>query len=91
MSPLWCYVEPGRDKRIAELEREAQRLQRKLEQAIGKFVEHYNHHRYHESLNNVTPADVFFGRHHDILSRRERIKQRTLAQRRIENLRTGMV
>ena len=25
-----------------------------LEQAIGKFVEHYNHHRYHESLNNVT-------------------------------------
>ena len=62
-----------------------------LEQAIGKFVEHYNHHRYHESLNNVTPADVFFGRHHDILSRRERIKQRTLAQRRIENLRTGVV
>ena len=62
-----------------------------LEQAIGKCVEHYNHHRYHESLNNVTAADVFFGRHHDILSLRERIKQRTLAQHRIENLRTGVV
>ena len=62
-----------------------------LEQAIAHFVEHYNHHRYHESLNNVTPADVFFGRHPDILSRRERIKQRTLAQPRIVHLRTGVV
>ena len=62
-----------------------------LEQAIGEFVEHYNHHRYHESLDNVTPADMFFGRHQDILSRRESIKQRTLAQRRIANLRTGGV
>lgn len=29
-----------------------------LEQAIGQFVDHYNHRRYHESLNNLTPADV---------------------------------
>ena len=54
-------------------------------------VEHYNHHWYHESLNNVTPADVLFGRHQQILSRRERIKLRTLAQRRMGNLRTGVV
>ena len=32
-----------------------------LEQAIAQWVEHYNHHRYHESLNNVTPADVSSG------------------------------
>ena len=38
---------------------------RELEQAIGEFGEHYNHHRYHESLNNVTPSDVFFGRHQE--------------------------
>jgi putative transposase len=29
-----------------------------LETSIKRFVEHYNHHRYHESLQNLTPADV---------------------------------
>jgi len=56
-----------------------------LERAIGQFVEHYNNHRYHESLNNVTPADVFFGRNHEILARRNKIKQQTMLQRRREN------
>jgi hypothetical protein len=27
-----------------------------------KWVEYYNHHQYHESLDNLTPADVLFGR-----------------------------
>lgn len=57
-----------------------------LEQAIGKFVEYYNNERYHESLDNVTPADVFFGRHHEILSERQVIKLETLKKRRAENL-----
>jgi len=57
-----------------------------LERALGRFVEAYNHRRYHESLQNVTPADVYFGRQAAILSRRERIKQRTLQRRRRENL-----
>ena len=55
-----------------------------LEKAIGQFVEHYNHHRYHESLNNVTPADVFFERNQEVLERRNRIKQQTMLQRRRE-------
>ena len=32
-----------------------------LEHQIEAFIEHYNHRRYHESLNNVTPADAYFG------------------------------
>ena len=33
-----------------------------LEQQLQRFVRYYNHERYHESLNNLTPADVFYGR-----------------------------
>ena len=33
-----------------------------LEAQIEAFVDHYNHQRYYESINNVTPADFYFGR-----------------------------
>lgn len=58
-----------------------------LEQEIGQFVDYYNHRRYHESLDNVTPADVYFGRRKLILTERERIKKQTLAIRRSLNQR----
>ena len=58
-----------------------------LEQAVGAFVEHYNHRRYHESLGNLTPADVYFGRGDDILSERRKIKEQTFKQRRLLNQR----
>jgi transposase InsO family protein len=54
-----------------------------LEADIGAFVEHYNHGRYHESLNNLTPADVYFGRGQTILLERKRIKHRTIQHRRL--------
>ncbi len=53
-----------------------------LEQRIGEFVDYYNHERYHESLNNLTPADVYYGRGQQVLDRREQIKLNTLAMRR---------
>lgn len=59
-----------------------------LERAIGRFVENYSHRRYHEALQNVTPADVFYGRQAAIPARRERIRRRTLQQRKHENLHT---
>jgi putative transposase len=49
-----------------------------LEEQIEAFVAHYNHRRYHESLDNLTPADVNFGRGETILMGRERIKQQTI-------------
>jgi putative transposase len=42
-----------------------------LEGQIEAFVGHYNHRRYHESLNNLTPADVYFGRGQTIRNRCE--------------------
>jgi transposase InsO family protein len=58
-----------------------------LENALAEWVAHYNHERYHESLDNVTPADVYNGRRNDILERRSMIKSRTLTQRKVQNLR----
>lgn len=56
-----------------------------LERAMARFVEDYNHRRYHESVDNVTPADAYFGRRNEVLERRRQIKQRTLARRKKEN------
>ena len=53
-----------------------------LENQIQLFIQYYNHDRYHESLNNLTPAVVFYGRGPQILQRRQRIKFNTLAMRK---------
>jgi len=56
-----------------------------LKASIEAFVTNYNHQRYHESLKNVTPADVYFGRDKIILLERERIKRLTLQHRRLQH------
>ena len=60
-------------------------LPRELEEQISAFVESYNNKRLHESLNNLTPADVYFGRAQAILEERERIKKITIQNRRLQH------
>ena len=83
----------GQDRTVPSVDEE-RREARVLLLAVGgrtgraHFVEDYNHRRYHEALQNVTPADAFFGRQAAILSRWERIKRQTPQRRKRENLHT---
>jgi hypothetical protein len=52
-----------------------------LERQIRAFVEYYNNQRYNESLNNVTPADIYFGRDKLIIRERKGIKRNAINQR----------
>ena len=54
-----------------------------LERQVAAFVEHYNHARYHESLGNLAPADVYFARPETILL--ERVKRQTIANLRLQH------
>ena len=56
-----------------------------LKEAIRGFIEYYNYRCYHEGLGNVTPYDVYTGKHHEIIRRRKEVKSRTLAERRNYN------
>lgn len=59
------------------------------EEAVADFINHYNHHRYHESLSNLAPADVYLGRDEAILKRRKEIKTRTIEKRRLLHRQTA--
>jgi putative transposase len=56
-----------------------------LKGAIGEFIEYYNYRRYHEGLGNVTPYDVYTGRHLEIIRKRKEVKSRTLQERKDYN------
>lgn len=53
-----------------------------LEKEIKVWVNYYNNQRYHESLNNLTPADIYFGRAEQRLRERAQIKHQTMEERR---------
>jgi len=53
-----------------------------LEDRIRQFVDYYNHERHHQSLDNLTPAEVSYGRGQSILDRREQIKRNALGLRK---------
>ena len=56
-----------------------------LERQIEAFVDYYNNQRYHESLNIVTPANIYFGRDKAMLRDRQRINKQTIRQRRLQH------
>lgn len=53
---------------------------------LKAFVVFYNTKRYHESLKNVTPADVYFNKAQGIYKKREKLKQLTIIKRRKQYL-----
>jgi transposase InsO family protein len=57
-----------------------------LAEAIDDFVEYYNNQRYHESLENMTPVSIYYGKEKEVQSKREKIKRETMALRRQQNL-----
>jgi hypothetical protein len=58
-----------------------------LEAQIEAFVADYNDRRYHESIDKLTPADVYFGRGQTILLHGERIKRQTIVKLRLQHQR----
>ena len=56
-----------------------------LREAIKDFIEYYNYRRYHEGLGDITPYDVYSGRHLEIIQRRKEAKNRTLQTRKDYN------
>ena len=56
-----------------------------LEKAVAQWVKYYNERRFHESLDNLTPRDVYLGQGEEIKRIREIIKQNSINKRISEN------
>ena len=61
-----------------------------LRAKLEDFVDYYNNKRYHESLKNVTPSDVYFGREKKIINQRKNVKIETIKERRKWNKKEKM-
>jgi len=58
-----------------------------LEKAIEQWVKYYNEKRFHESLDNLTPRDVYLGQGEKIKKIRETIKLNSINKRIFDNKR----
>lgn len=56
-----------------------------LEKAIEQWVDYYNERRFHESLDNLTPRDVYLGLSDQIKKIREITKQKSIKNRIYKN------
>ncbi len=57
-----------------------------LKKAIDEYIKCYNNERYHESLDNCTPASVYYGTNHENLKKRHLLEQNSMKQRRINHM-----
>ena len=58
-----------------------------LEKAVVQWVKYYNESRFHESLDNLTPRNVYLGQGEEIKRIRETIKQNSINKRISEHKR----
>jgi transposase InsO family protein len=56
-----------------------------LNNEVEKFINYYNESRYHESLGNVTPDDVFYGKRDQIIKERNEKRRLTIERRKKYN------
>lgn len=54
-----------------------------LKMDLEKLIYYYNNLRYHEALNNLTPASVYNGQAGKILAQRRKTKVNTMKKRRM--------
>jgi hypothetical protein len=52
------------------------------EAALREFAVYYKNERHYEAVENVTPAGVSFSRQYEVLTKRSKIKRRTLNEER---------
>ena len=62
-----------------------------LKARLGEFIYYYNYLRYHEGINNLTPASVYYNQAEQILSERKKIKELTLKERRFDYFENKML
>jgi tRNA G37 N-methylase TrmD len=65
--------------------RSVQKVSLSADRQHRAFIDYYNYRRYHEGLGDVTPYDVYTGRHLEIIQKRKEAKSRTLAERKNYN------
>lgn len=56
-----------------------------LDEEIRRSIAFYNERRYHKTLGNVTPNDMYYGQRESILARRAKLKEETLSRRWVIN------
>ena len=61
-----------------------------LTERIREWVDYYNNQRYHEAIDNVTPADKYYGRDLYVLKNREKVRKQTMKLRRKLNRMAGL-